>query len=723
MTRRLTAAFLIILGLAILFPAQRTSARHDTWFEVRTPNFIVVSNAGEKLARKTAIRFEQIRGVFRRSLPIASVHASPVITILAVKDEDSMKALLPEYWAKGHMHPAGVFVDNLNQYFAAVEMDAPGENPYNTIYHEYYHSLTTPYLPNLPLWVAEGMAEFYGDTAVTDSEVRMGQADSALINELREGKLIPLDVLFKVDASSPYYNEQNKTSVFYAESWALIHYLMVGDKASHRPMLAAYLNEISQGVPQGQAAAKAFGDLKQLQATLNSYTGKNSFFYLKDGPPPAVSESDFKVRELSEAEADAYRAGFAAVRGKPAEAITLATAAVKLDPKLALGYQYLGLAEYESGQPKEALADLTRAIEIEPKNALTRFLRAYLSTTSAGGITDDDRVEADLRAAIAANPDFAPPYGMLAVYLATRGQNLPEALSFAQKGVNLQPGNPAFQIDLAQVLQRMGKNGEARSAALAARANATDPGQRAQAEQFLKFLEAAQRASAGGTGGAVSGPGPQAASRDSNSSAPANANSTSAEGGSSNPNMRQATGVVTKVSCMNGVKMELKTDAGVLRLAIKPGTQIRIEMAEPSQGQFNLCTSLPGQRATVDYEPDNAKGTSGSMAKIRVLNDQNVRKLAINSGAMGGVTSSVEGNVKDVTCTGNELLMTLDAPDGFFTLHARDATRVPYEKGVAFDNGEFQACSQLQGHQAKVTFVAADNEKFDGEIQSVEILK
>jgi hypothetical protein len=58
-----------------------------------------------------------------------------------------------------------------------------------------------------------------------------------------------------------------------------------------------------------------------------------------------------------------------------------------------------------------------------------------------------------------------------------------------------------------------------------------------------------------------------------------------------------------------------------------------------------------------------------------------------------------------------------------FTLHARDATRVPYEKDVAFDTGEFQACSQLQGHQAKITFVVVHNQKYDGEIQAVEILK
>ena len=444
MVRPLT---LIVLSIAVFFAFPVSGAKHESWVEVRSSNFIVVSNAGEKQARKTAIRFEQIRAVFRQSIAVASAHPSPAITILAVKDEDSMRALLPEYWAKGHVHPAGIFVENLNQYFALVQLDAPGSNPYNTIYHEYYHSLTLPYFPNLPLWVAEGLAEFWGNTEVSDSGTKMGEADADLIEELKQSSLIPLDVLFKVDQSSPYYNEDHKTSIFYAESWALIHYLMIGDKAAHRPVLQAYLEALSHGASQDQAAAKAFGDLTKLQNALSAYVRNQAFYYLKSPPPPEIPASEIQVRELSEAEADAYRGGFCAVAGKTETAKPLLEDAVKLDPKLALGYQYLGFAEYQDGQKTEALADFTRAIEPNPKNALTRYLRAYLASTHAGRIGNDEQLEEDLRAAIAARPDFAPPYGVLGVYLAAKEKGCPEALALANKAVELEPGNSTYRLD------------------------------------------------------------------------------------------------------------------------------------------------------------------------------------------------------------------------------------------------------------------------------------
>lgn len=743
MTRPLTAILLAFLGLAILWAAPLPGAKHETWFEVRSPNFIVVSNAGEKQARRTAIRFEQIRAVFRRSLEFANQQQSPVITIMAVKDEDSMKALLPEYWVKGHAHPAGMFLDNMNLYFAVVQLDSPGSNPYNTIYHEYFHSLTAPYFPNLPVWLSEGLAEFYGNTDILDSAVRLGQADPELIGELKQGGFVPLDVLFKVDHNSPYYNEQNKITVFYAESWALTHYLMVGDNAAHRRMLDAYLNALSKGATQEQAAAQSFGDLKQLQTALYAYIRNQRFYFLKGPPPPEISTGDLQARELSEAEVDAYQGGFAAVLGRTQDAIPILEQAVKLDPKLALGYQYLGFAEYEDKKYAEALADFTRAIALNPKNALTRFLRGYLASRQGGAVGNDVQMEEDLRAAIAISPEFAPPYGVLAMYVANQGTDLPEALKLAQKAQALEPGNAVYQIDLASVLARMNRFQEARNIAVHARSNATNPGERAEAERFLAYLDQVRQYSADDSDAPES-----AAVKQSSSATPAASSTTGAPSktpdaaqteaasgasGGHSGTLREATGTVTKLSCMAGLKFELNSGEGMLTLHMKSGANLRIQMTTPPSGPFNPCTALQGQRVKVSYHPDDAKGKAGTLESLIVLsrtsddagatNSAGGRRLGAGSQHRDPVTTSAEGNVKQVACNGNELTLQLDADDGLYTLHARDATRVQFEQDVAFDAGDFQPCTQLKGRQAKITFVEVDGTSYDGEIQGVEVEK
>ena len=489
--RAIFSALLALCCFSVATPA--LGARHEVWFEARSPHFVVVCNAGEKQARKTAQQFEQIRSVFREYIVIANGHPSPVITILAVKNENSMRALLPEYWAaKGHTHPAGIFFYNLGQSEAAVQLDAQGPNPYEGIYHEYYHSLTMPYFPRLPVWLAEGLADFFGNSQVTEKEARLGMPDSNLIEELRANRLIPLDVLFKVDQSSPYYNEQHQTSMFYAESWALTHYLMLGDNGSHKALLVAYLQELQQDGSQNEAAVKAFGDLNKLQQDLERYVNGSSFLQVHGPAPPPIPDTDLRTRQISDAEVDAYLGGFAALRGRPHEANSLLQQALRLDPKLALAHQNLGLLQLSGGQRGEALASFSQAVELDPENALTRYLRAYLSFGQRNVPAGDAQIENDLRQAIALDPDFAPSYGLLAVYLAASDENLIEALAMARKGVSLEPGNALYALSLAQVLARMGRFGDAETAARTARASAANPLERINADQFLAYLQQAR---------------------------------------------------------------------------------------------------------------------------------------------------------------------------------------------------------------------------------------
>ena len=416
----------------------------------------MVSNAGASQARNTAIQFEQIRELFQQSFVFVKDRPSPVITILAAKDENTSRSLLPEYWEKkGNVHPAGIFLDSAYQFAVAVQLSGEGDNPYEAIYHEYYHSLTMPFFPGLPTWISEGMADFYGNSKIAGKDATLGMPDFGLIELLHEQPLIPLATLFRVDHASPYYNEGSKASIFYAESWALIHYLMIGENGIHRPQLIAYLDALSRGDTADAAAAKAFGDLGKLQKALQSYASNNSYYQMQTIAPFRIPETDVQIRALSDAEEEAYRGGFLSLHRQFSAAEPLLQNAANSDPKLALARQNLALFYYLQEKPAEATAALDAAIELDPKNALTRFLRAYLDSRQSLSEAGDSRAEDDLRAAIAANPNFAPAYGLLATRMAATGQDLPGALDLAKKGALLEPGNTSYQLTYASVLARM----------------------------------------------------------------------------------------------------------------------------------------------------------------------------------------------------------------------------------------------------------------------------
>jgi hypothetical protein len=358
-------------------------------------------------------------------------------------------------------------------------------------------------------------------------------------------------------------------------------------------------------------------------------------------------------------------------------------------------------------------------------------------------------MEEDLRAAIAISPEFAPPYGVLAVFLANQGQNLPEALKLARQAQVLEPGNANYQIDMAVVLARMNHYEEARNIALHARANAANPGERAEAVRFLAYLDQLQQYSAGDSDAPESDAMHQSSSTPSaggsTTGAPANSpNSAQAQaiGGEaaksgSAPDggtVHEAIGTVTKLSCMGGLKFELNTDAGKLTLHIKPGTNLPIRLTARQTEPFNACTALQGQRVAVAYQPDDAKGKVGTLESLTVLSgagdgasgatdSARGRQLGVGTAHSDPVTTSAEGIVTHVVCNGHELTLSLDSGAHSFTLHARDATRVQFEQDVAFDAGDFQPCTQLNGRPVKITFVVVGGKAYDGEIQEVEVEK
>jgi tetratricopeptide (TPR) repeat protein len=730
-----TAALLVCL-FALASPHTSRAAKHDKWFEARSQNFVIVCNAGDKQARKTAVQFEQIRALFRKYLEIASEHPTPVITIMAAKDENSLKELLPEYWAtKGHTHPAGIYFTALEQHEIALMLDAPGQNPYETVYHEYYHSLTIPYMPNLPVWIAEGLADFFGNSQVVGDKAYMGEPDDGLIYELRQNSLIPLNVLFNVDHSSPYYNESAKTSIFYAESWALIHYLMLGDKQAHRSMLLAYLTALGQGATSEQAAEKSFGDLKQLQKALSRYIDGSQFYSL-NAPAPAVPETDIKVRELTDAEADAYLGAFQAIRQHPQEAEPLLQEAIQMEPNLAMAYEYLGVAQLFSGDRSAAFASFSKAVSIDPKNALTRYFRAYLSVGQSDRLTgNDSQVEEDLRQAIAVDPNFTPPYGMLATYLAATGENLQDALKFAQKAVSLEPGDSNSLLAYAQVLARMKKFDQAQSVALVAQSAATNPGQRSNAASFLNYLQQmrAYESHSGQPNGAFSTGGPL--SRSPNSDEAANTSKSGPE--------QHTVGVITQSSCAGGspVIEVQNSGGGSIVLHIAPGAALDIKLSFNPPSGFSPC-KLSGYRASASFTPDDASGKRGTLTALRVLGpsatnaddataqvDEDKTPSSSDSATSSenpthGSPVEAEGQATDVTCNGNEMFVKVTTDKRQYTLHARNYGDLTYYDDHSGPNDQgFLPCKDLKGRTVSIIFILGEHRRWDGEIQSVEIEK
>ena len=460
------ALFLLLLAPAL------ASARDkpENWLEVRSQHFTVLANSNEKTARRIADQFERMRSVFHVAFPHLSLdNGSPVI-VLAIKDEGDFRALEPPaYLAKGQLKLGGVFLRAPEKNYVLMRVDAEGEHPYAVIYHEYTHFLLSKAAEWMPLWLNEGLAEFYENTDIHEKDVELGQASPGNLQLLRKSPLLPLATLFTVDASSPYYHEENRGSIFYAESWALTHYLEIKDIQEKTHRVPDYTELLMQKVDPVSAATRAFGDLKKLQLDLELYVHREGhvpqerFMYIKMPTVIDVDDSAFNVQTVKEAQADAVRADFLAYNDRAADARLLLDRVLRKDPQNVLAHETMGFLEFRAGHLDEARKWYEQAVKLDSQSYLANYYFAAISMRAETNSDDDARVENSLRAAIKLNPSYAPPFDRLAVFESERHRNLEEARRMAITAVQLDPGNAAYRVNAANVLLQMGRRADAMS--------------------------------------------------------------------------------------------------------------------------------------------------------------------------------------------------------------------------------------------------------------------
>src|SRR5579864_6815768 len=256
----------------LLCAASFAGAQTNTWLEVTTPHFRVISNSTEKEARHAAFQFERMRSVFARVFPAANIDTATPIVALALQDMRDLEGLEPAvYLTNGQNRLRGLFLHAPETNYVLILLNATGQHPYAPIYHEYAHFVQYRTGEWMPVWLSEGWAEFYQTADILDTEVIVGKLDAGAWQYLQRTPLLSLSTVLTVDMHSPYYHEEDKGSLFYAEAWALTHYVKMKDARENTHRLQDYLDLVHRGVDSVAAATQSFGDLALLQSDLQKY--------------------------------------------------------------------------------------------------------------------------------------------------------------------------------------------------------------------------------------------------------------------------------------------------------------------------------------------------------------------------------------------------------------------------------------------------------------------
>ena len=482
-----------ILLSALLLSATLAPARdkNENWIQITSPHFVVVTNAGEKQGRRIADQFERMRSLFHVLFPKAQMDsAGAPIIVLAVKDEKDFRALEPqEYLARGSLKLGGLFLQAADKNYVLMRLDVEGDHPYSIIYHEYTHFLLRRLSEWMPLWMNEGLAEFYQNTDIHEKDASLGKPSFDDLEWLRQNRLLPVATLFAVDQKSPYYHEENKGSIFYAESWALVHRIMINDFQQKTHLMLDYASLLAQKVDPVMAAQQTFGDLKKLQSDLNNYVMQGSYTYFQMKTTTEVDDSAFKAQPLTAAQSEALRADFLAYNSRTTDAQALLDRVLQEDPNNVQAHETKGFLEFRQGHLEEAKKWYGQAVQLDSQSFLAHYYFAAMSMSNNPGAAGQEQVENSFRTSIKLNPEFDPAMDRLAVLLAMQRKNLDEARTLELNAIALEPTNVGYRVNMANIWMEMDNSQQAIQVLQAAAKVAKTPADSQTVENALRNVQ------------------------------------------------------------------------------------------------------------------------------------------------------------------------------------------------------------------------------------------
>jgi Tfp pilus assembly protein PilF len=440
---------LFLLFAAASFPADKSD---KPFTEVRSPNFRVLTNGSQHDARRIALEFEQMRAVFAVAFPKMRLTTAAPLLIFAVLTENDMKALAPAMWQnhKGPL-PGGLFQHGREKQFAIVRLDQDVPGAHNVVYHEYVHTLLHSNFRWLPTWLDEGLAEFYGNTKFEAKKSYVG-APSTHVYQLRDHTIIPLEALLVVNPWSYFRGDQTQISTFYAESWALVHYLVFGPDMEHGKKLTRFNTRLQAGDQQLKAFHDVFGDLKDVEDGLQKYIQAFTFSaYVIENSKP-IRDKDFSSRKLTKAESDAEIAGYRLWGHDASEATDLVDRALQENPSLGAAHEEKAFIHFREGQDEAAVREFSRAAELDKTLYLSQYFKAMMTAKRE---TSEQRepLRAELLQVMQINPQFAPALVQLAMLDLADGQDT-KALASSRKAEELEPSRAGYHVLSGEILLR-----------------------------------------------------------------------------------------------------------------------------------------------------------------------------------------------------------------------------------------------------------------------------
>ena len=279
MPRVFRPVLMALLALALASPSALTQPDGTRRFKSRS--YDITTDLPNDLAREVAAHMDAVHAEYTRRFRAYAKRNNEPLRLWVFAERDGYMRFLAGHEINA-IGSAGMFfrtddADGLAAYLAPRNKQAMLE----TLRHEGMHQFLYQRIgDNLPPWLNEGMAEWFGYALETRRGFETGLADPRAINRLHErideGSLVSLETLLSL--SQAQWNARNRDGSHagqYDAAWSVVHFLAYAEDGRYARLLDQLLHLFWQGWDADRAIDKVFGgDVATLDAKWNTYVAQ-----------------------------------------------------------------------------------------------------------------------------------------------------------------------------------------------------------------------------------------------------------------------------------------------------------------------------------------------------------------------------------------------------------------------------------------------------------------
>lgn len=423
----------------------RAGAAEPQWIRVSSSHFSVLTDAGEKKGDEVAFRFEQMRSVFSQLLKRTKLNMPEPLEIVCLKEYGQV--------APASDTASGFFLSGEDKNY--IVLNAADDESWRVVAHSFAHLLLNYNYPQTQGWFDEGLAEYFASIRLDDKQVQMGADPESLSELLNTPAWISIPELFKTQHEVSNYRQGTHHTLFYAESWVVMHYLVNQDKLEKTGTYFGLVQ--NEGMPVEQAIQQAYGmSAAQLEQAVKDYFHSLAAPVHQFPTPLAPGDVGASTQPVPDPQAQALLGELMVRLPEHRDQGLRNLQSLISQPKLDNAIAHLALA-WDHMQRKEfdqATEELSKASELDANDAWVRYYLALVKyhAAQAGGqpFQGLSNMMQDLRAVLDWYPAFAEAYNMLGM-ARVEGGGINSAMEAMRTAMQLSPRNQQYMLNMALI--------------------------------------------------------------------------------------------------------------------------------------------------------------------------------------------------------------------------------------------------------------------------------